>query len=330
MGIKHYSATPFGITSVVFCPKIKTLELIKLISVNYRIIEILSQEHEPTARSIARKLNIEERRTRDILKDFEKGGILKSKRDQRNSLHWSFTHYRAPIIIRLFVEMCNIIESPVYRATDEEITGCLNLIKKQDSQSRYIGLKYLKKLSLVKSVRHKPEVMKLLMELLQDPANDGFKDEVVNCLLMILPSPLKYPNKRDKIEQLDAEILEKHLEELNGEELLQVLKEFYPEKTLTALHRYCFNEPLSPVTIPLTLTLMRLIDEELAVKNIVKMVEKPPIPLHYHSITMPASGLSSIMKDKLRNEIMDLANKHSDENVRQRASEMLTILIDIL
>lgn len=327
-GTKYYIANPLGLTTFKFCPKSETIELLKLYVANYKIIEVISNEYNPTTRAIAKKIGLGTRRTLDILKEFESAKILNKKIDDNNVQYWSHTKYKGVAIRRLFFEICNVLEKPTYRATQQEITNCLELIKKSNSQSRETGLKYLLEISTRKSVSHDSQIIKTLNSIIKDVTYDKYKDLIIECFMSILPDPLKNQKKCELIEKLNEKKLEKDLQDLNKEELNNVLNEFYPNEIIKSLQRYCFKEPISPVTIPLTLTLMRMIDEELAVKNMVKIVEKPTRSFHYQYITLPAAGLSTPMREKLYDGILKLALSHPDEIVRERANFIFSILID--
>jgi hypothetical protein len=327
-GMKCYTATPVGLTTFEFYPKSETIHLLKLYAENYKIIEVISNEYEPTTRFIAKKIGLGSRRTLDILKELRTAGVLNSKKDKNNVQYWSHTKYKGVVIRRLFTEICNIIEKPTYRAKPQEIINCLELIKRTDSQTRETGLKYLLKISTRKSISHDSQIMKTLTSIIKDASYDKFKDIIIECFMNFLPNPLKDKKKCELIEKLDGIKLEKDLQELNKEELNKIVKEFYPDQMIRALERYCFNEPISPVTIPLSLTLMRMLDEELAVKNMVRIVENPTYSFHYQYITLPANGLSTPMREKLYDGILKLASNHPDENVRIRANLTFSILID--
>lgn len=328
-GVEYYYTTPTGLAASTFCPKLETLQVLKRYTENYKIIEVISNEKEVTTAYIAKKIELGRRRTLDILKELRDAGILESKKDERNKLHWSHTKHKGIGIHRLFTEMCNIIEKPMYRATSEEISSCLELIKKPDPESRELGLKYLIRMSLRKSIGHDMRVMRTLMAIIKDPSYDNLKDTIINCFFIVMPDPLKDPKKHNQIEKLSGPTLEQDLEEQKLEELRGVIEEFYPDQVLRALERYCFKDPFSLVTIPLTLTLMRMVDEELAVKNMVRVVENPPYAFHYQHVLLPARGLSTPMRGKLHDGILKLGASHSDKNVCIRANHTLSILMDV-
>jgi DNA-binding Lrp family transcriptional regulator len=329
-GRKQLASVIGGLTSINFCPQLKTIKLLKLYAENYKIIEVISNQFNPSTLSIAKKLGLSRERTLDILKEFAKVGIIESTKDEKNIHHWSHTKYKGVIIQRLFTEMCNIVENPVYRATPEEISACLHLIKDSDPIARGLGLRALKRLAARKNVGYDPRVIETWLTIIEDPAYDKFKDEILECFIDILPCPLDDEVKRGELGKIDAEKLRHNLLNKEMGELNKIIDKLYSVNVLDALKKYCFNEPFSPGTILLTLTIMRMLNEEMAVKVMLQILENKSLPFHYHNILGPACGLSTPMKEKLIDDIMVLATTHADEEVRVRANFVLTILFDAL
>lgn len=363
IGTEYFYATPFGIDSLTFCPNLSTLEVLKLYIENHKIIEIIENESGITTGKIAKRVGLSNKRVLDILEKFKKAGIVKTKKE-RNVNHWFITHTTGEILKKLFKEMCEIIERPKNYASEKEISMILVLIKSKEDSYRELGFRHLFRLAGIKIVAHDPRLIQTLMEITKDSSYDIFKDIIMECLLSILPDPLKDPIKREKIEEIDSMKIEEYINKLDFEELKKFVEEFYFEeeqvlidedeermreiakdtykqlkevhknfdfkKLLKALERYCFNEPLTTVTIPLALNLMRMVDEERAVENMIKIIENPPFPLHYQHILIPARGLSSINQEKLLERIMKLELYHPDEAVQKRAHALHQILMDAL
>ena len=329
-GMEQYRTTFGGLTSIIFCPKLKTIKVLKLYAENYKIIEVISNQYNASTITIAKKLGLSRERTLQILREFEKAGIIKSEKDKRNIHHWSHTKYKGDVLRRLFSEMCNIVESPLYQATAEEISNCINLIKNPDPVSRRLGLKVLEKFAVQKYLLNDRRVIDTLLTIIEDPSNDQFKENIMNCLIYILPSPLEDSEKRDEIEKMNAENLQQSLMKQEIKIINETINKLYSGKVIDALKRYCFNKPFSPGTISLTLIIMRMINEESAVKSMTQVVQDMSLPFHYQNILLPAYGLSTPMKEKLIDNIMELAVNHTNEEICSRAKFILDILMDNL
>ena len=363
IGTDYFYTTPFGLGHLTFRPQLSTLEILKLYIENYKIIEIIEREYGITTGKIAKRVGLSNKRVLDILEKFKKAGIVKTKKE-RNINHWFITKTTGRIVKKLFKEMCEVIEKPEYYASEKEISAILELIKSKEDSYRVLGFKHLLRLADIKIVSHDPRVIQTFMEIVKDSSYDKFKDTIIHCFFSILPDPLKDPRKGEKIEEMDSVEIEEYINKLNFEELKKLVEEFYFEEDtvlishneeemkkiakdnykqlkkvrenidskelLRALERYCFNEPLTTTTIPLALTLMRMVDEERAIKNMLRIIENPPFPFHYQHILLPARGLSSVSQEKLLERIMDLELHHPDETIRRRAHAIHLILIDAL
>ena len=308
--------------------RLKTFKLLKHYAEYHQIIEVIADQYEPSTAIIARKVGRSRKGTSEILKEFRDAGIIKSRKDERNIHYWSHTTYKGAVLQRVFREMCNLVESPVYKATMEEISNCINLIN--DPAARGLGLRALEKLAIRKCINYDSRLQNTLLTIIEDPSNDKFKESIMNCLIYILPNPLDDLEKRDEIEKMNTKKLREHLMKQETGKLNTIIEKVYSGRVLDALKRYHSNEPFSPETIPLSLTLMRMIDEEEAVQSMIQIIKNLSITVHYQDILLPALGLSTPMREKLYNNILELATDYTNKGVCARAKFFSGILIDSL
>jgi DNA-binding MarR family transcriptional regulator len=327
-GIKCYSATPIGLISKTFLPKKKTQKIIALYADHFDIIEVLYNNHECSTSFISKKININRRRTLDVLRQLETAGIVYSEKGKNNRLIWYETKHTGEVIKRLFLEICDTLDRPNYNANEEEISTAIKLIQDQNPNMRSLGLKYLKKLAKSKNINHDIRIINLFLIIINDPSYDRFKDDIIDCFLFSLPDPLQNPNDKRIIGKLDENKLVKNFQKREISELNKLIGKIYSPEIFQSLERYCYNKPWTPATIPLSLDMMRMINEELAVKNMIHVIEKPPYEYHYQYILAPYRKLSTPMKKRFDERLMDLIIENPDEKVRGRASLTKSVLLD--